>query len=150
MSKIIVELNTAKTVLELLNTPLNVGESHKDYNFGYIEELESYAFAFMEGTQNSYFSNASIVEHGNCKKIEVTMKEYCDSIGYQSPSFVTVGDTDWYVIYLLEEPVLSLIMWDSGTPFEAPTGRRIIINSEAKSVSETYMEYEELAPFLGK
>lgn len=148
MLKMVIEPNKSKNVLELLETPLNVGEFQKDYNFGYIEELECYAFAFMEGTQNSYFSNANKVEYGKYRKIEVTMKEYFDSIGYQSPSNVTVGDTDWYVVYLLEEPVLSLIIWDSGTPFEESTGQRLVINSEEKSISKTYIEHEELTRLL--
>ena len=118
-----------KNVEELFNTPY----SHSnDYTFGYVEELKAYAFAVFYETQNSYFSNASAVESGKHKKLILKPNE---------------SYSDEFIVYVMKEPVLSVIVWDSGTPFENPLGKRFVINSEEKTIDEAYLEIDELAPY---
>lgn len=142
----------ARNIYELIDSPVNVPDSLgllNDFTFGYIEGLQRYAFAFEYGTQNSYFSNANAVEVGKCEKIEVPMPmaEVIKRHGHNLPDPLMAGETDCYVVYVMEESILSLIIWDSGTSFEHCTGKRIVINSEQQTISQTYLDIEELAPY---
>lgn len=143
-----VQPNQVKTIHHLLASPFNVGSLNiMDYVFGFVEDEQQYAFAFIYGTQNSYFSNASKVESGKCQKVEISMEEHYDAMGYPRSEGVSIDNTDKFIVYLMEESELSLIIWDGGSPFEPDPERRIVINSTDKTVTMSYLGEYDVSQF---
>lgn len=111
------------TIEDLLKQDVSI---KTQYLFGYIEELNSYAFVIYYESQNSYFIGASAVESGEHRELIIETDERCA-----------------HHAYLMDDSVLSVIVWDGVSPFEAPSTERFVINSEEETVTKTELPYDE-------